>query len=1365
MFGLITARLLRPLILLGALAIAGAAHAAPPIYLGGIPDPIVVDEDTAGFASFDPFFEDPEGGVLFFSILSINPFGIVDVSSTGPRGSVISYAGFADQNGLATVDLQIQDIAGEILIYPLNIEVTPVPDAPELIQPLQDQFGAEDQYGPVNIDLDIHFSDPDGDALTYNVDDNSKPEVVNVSIAGNIMTLVGEPNGAGISVVNICANDGVLPEVCSRFDVDLVAIDDPPINIGNLPDLVIDEDESPIPSVDLTTIFEDVDSTLSYAINISPPGLIVMTTVGDELQISAAPNVSGTGTYEVIATGDGIPVSQVHSITVNAVPDDPRVSNPLGTLIVQEDQATVADLDLNGHFIDDDGVPLTYSFTESAPGTITINLSGSILSFSTIPDQFGTTQVTVTATNADGPPVSDILTIEVQEQNDPPVRTGTAPLITMDEDQATALPTLDLDTLYTDIDSPTLAYTIVSVTPTGIVTPTITGSILEFTQTANAFGSVTLEVAAKDELSPADLPSTINVVVNPTNDDPVVDGGLGTVVIGEDSGTNGPFTLVGAFGDIDGDALSYTIVSISPATELTASISGDSLFLTTEPDQNDTTSVVIEATDGIGTPVQDTLTVDITDLPDPPRRISDIADIVAQEDTAIASIDLTAIFEDPDGDALVYSIASNSNPPILGATISGSTLNLSPNANFAGVTTIRVEATESSGQFAFDEFEVDLQQVNDAPVVIVPSPAIFEEDTAGTLTAMASDWFDDVDLPYGDVLGYSVTNIGADPVFTPGSVSIDGAGVLSFTLAENESGFGDIEVTVTDTAGETAVVTFRVIVNAVNDPPYEQSPLPTQIALEDAPTAPTFSLVGVFGDDDIGFTGDILTYQVISTSNPLLGTFSVSGDDVVMSQTLHEIGTTIVVVEAMDRDGETALSSFEVQIDPTNDPPFAAVPPPGLIQVPEDASNAAYPLAAYFDDVDLTREGDSFTSPLFNSITVVGDDLVLNPSLNSVGFHTVQVVAIDQNGTGLTSPPVDVPLEVLLVIVIAEPDTATTDEGTPIVIDVLANDTLGDPVTEIILAGITVTLGDTGVFEGVSESAPTAIVDATGVSLLEPNARVDIQGGTILYTPKPGFNGVDFFHYTARDGDGDESSARVDVTVVSQNEAPVANVPPRFDMFQGNALDVLAEGGLADMGFDGDGDPLTVLYLTVPDPLTTMSFVTNPDGSFTYAPDPSFSGVATFDIQYQDPAGEVSAVVTVEIDVAATPPPPAAPPPGEVEFDMNLSDVPLEDAISTEANVLVVMDDSGSMDWDMMTNQSSGVFRLSNGTGGRSGGIRGRGTWFYYIYRLPTNVYNRPVAPTEETVVENSYAVAKQPLWCVALAQSPVQHHLLQSRD
>ncbi|HJK98088.1 MAG TPA: hypothetical protein RMF84_12740, partial [Polyangiaceae bacterium LLY-WYZ-14_1] len=86
------------------------------------------------------------------------------------------------------------------------------------------------------------------------------------------------------------------------------------------------------------------------------------------------------------------------------------------------------------------------------------------------------------------------------------------------------------------------------------------------------------------------------------------------------------------------------------------------------------------------------------------------------------------------------------------------------------------------------------------------------------------------------------------------------------------------------------------------------------------------------------------------------------------------------------------------------------------------------------------------------------------------------------------------------------------------------------------------------------------------------------------------------------------------------------------------------------------------------------------------------------------------------------------------EFD--LAETPLEEAIGAEANVLVIMDDSGSMDWTLSTPDRDGCMVLSS-AGLVSGSAEPRTQRFCYWLPLRTNIYSassRPSVPSEEAL-------------------------------
>ncbi len=78
-------------------------------------------------------------------------------------------------------------------------------------------------------------------------------------------------------------------------------------------------------------------------------------------------------------------------------------------------------------------------------------------------------------------------------------------------------------------------------------------------------------------------------------------------------------------------------------------------------------------------------------------------------------------------------------------------------------------------------------------------------------------------------------------------------------------------------------------------------------------------------------------------------------------------------------------------------------------------------------------------------------------------------------------------------------DTATTTAGSPVSINVLAN--------------------DTGTELSITQASPPA------------NGSAVISGGAITYTPSAGFAGTDSFSYTIRDSFGQSASATVTATV------------------------------------------------------------------------------------------------------------------------------------------------------------------------------------------------------------------------------------------
>ena len=189
---------------------------------------------------------------------------------------------------------------------------------------------------------------------------------------------------------------------------------------------------------------------------------------------------------------------------------------------------------------------------------------------------------------------------------------------------------------------------------------------------------------------------------------------------------------------------------------------------------------------------------------------------------------------------------------------------------------------------------------------------------------------------------------------------------------------------------------------------------------------------------------------------------------------------------------------------------------------------------------------------------------------------------------------------------VAGDDTATTTEGTAVGIAVLANDT-----DDGALNPATVTVG---------------MLPANGTTTVESST------GVITYTPTAGFTGTDSFAYTVADTAGLVSNdATVTVTVTTGNIPPVAG-NDGYSGNEGTTLTVAAPGVLSNDS-DPENDPLTAVLNTMP---ANGTLTLQPEGSFTYTPNPGFSGADSFTYQADD-GQELSNVATVTLSINGRP--------------------------------------------------------------------------------------------------------------------------------
>ena len=173
-------------------------------------------------------------------------------------------------------------------------------------------------------------------------------------------------------------------------------------------------------------------------------------------------------------------------------------------------------------------------------------------------------------------------------------------------------------------------------------------------------------------------------------------------------------------------------------------------------------------------------------------------------------------------------------------------------------------------------------------------------------------------------------------------------------------------------------------------------------------------------------------------------------------------------------------------------------------------------------------------------------------------------------------------------------DSASVNEDTSVTVNVIANDSDAD--------------GDT-LSVSISNAASSGVLIVNG-------------DNTITYTPNANYNGSDSFTYSVDDGNGGTSTASVNLTVDSVNDAPIA----QDDAFFGGQDLNISGNLLVDNGNGADSDIDSGILSVVAETITTLngSVVISANGDFTYTPNAGYVGVDSFQYNLQDENGSTS---------------------------------------------------------------------------------------------------------------------------------------------
>jgi 2C-methyl-D-erythritol 2,4-cyclodiphosphate synthase len=619
--------------------------------------------------------------------------------------------------------------------------------------------------------------------------------------------------------------------------------------------------------------------------------------------------------------------------------------------------------------------------------------------------------------------------------------------------------------------------------------------------------------------------------------------------------------------DSDIDSSSLTVSIESMPSDGTATVNPDNtITYTPNADFNGPDSFQYRLSDGS---LEVVAQVDITVGPvnDAPVANDDIDSV--QEDDSVTT-NVVANDGDTENETLAVTITSSPSNGV--ATENGDgTVTYTPNANFNGADSYQYTVNDGNADSNTATVTITIAPVNDAPVAADDADST-AEDTAVTTDVLAND----TDLD-GDSLTVSSTGPAGD-----GSVVNNGDGTVTYIPTPDFNGPDSFVYTIDDGNGGTATATVYVEISSVNDTPVADD----QSVSTDEDTPVSITLTG--SDVD----GNSLTFNIVD--QPTNGTLSGTAPDLTYTPNADFNGSDSFTLTVNDGNADSSIATVSITVNAANDQPTA-----DNQSVTTDEDTQVSITLTGSDTEDGTSLTYSLTSsPASGILSGTAPDLAYTPNANFNGADEFKFKVTDSESLESTEATVSITVNSVNDNPVANDDSGSTAEDTPVTIDVLANDLDVD--------------GNSLFVESVSTATDGSVVNN--------------GDGTVTYTPNVDFAGADFFTYNINDGNGGTATATVTVSVGGVNDSPTVN-----DDSETTSEDTPVTMSVLVNDGDIDGDSLTVTSTSDP---TNGSAVVNIDNTVTYTPNANFNGSDSFTYDVSDGNGG-TATATVNISVSA----------------------------------------------------------------------------------------------------------------------------------
>ena len=547
-----------------------------------------------------------------------------------------------------------------------------------------------------------------------------------------------------------------------------------------------------------------------------------------------------------------------------------------------------------------------------------------------------------------------------------------------------------------------------------------------------------------------------------------------------------------------------------------------------------------------------------------------------QEDGS-TTISLTAT--DPNGQAVTFAITTN--PTNGTATLSGTDVTYTPNANFYG--TDSFDYTASNGTYTSDPVTITItvEGEDDGNPTANDVSATTDEDTAVNVTLDATE----ID---GD--NYSF-NIVSQP--THGTLGSINGNQVEYTPNQDWNGTDTFTFEATDDRTfRRNVATATITVNPVNDAPVTN----------DINTSTLFNTAVDIDLSASDVDGDNLTYSSITDASN--GSTSLSGSVATYTPNNNWTGTDTFTYKVNDGTSDSNTSTVTITV---NEGIFFTFPTGG------ETLNAG-------ETYQITW---STTYSLVENLDLRNDTFTGGAPYGNKCLYGCGGPAPGTTGAFSWSIPSDVPTNSNYYLSIGGEASANLpgdDSGlftiensntAPVANDVTAST---QSRTNNMRQAVTITLDATDV-DG-DDLTYSLVSDVS-------NGTTSLSGNVVTYTPTANYDGTDTFTYKANDGTFDSNTATGTITITDVNNTPIA---ANFEVNTDEELPINFTFNLTDP--DGDEN----LTITITENPLNGSLTQNTLTEYRYTPNTNFSGTDSLKYTVSDESLTSSeATVTLKV--------------------------------------------------------------------------------------------------------------------------------------